>query len=105
MKTGLNYIFQDACNNGDDPKKVIEQLITITSLNKKNAIKSIKNDSPLLIMKMTGLDTIETIDEKLDSLSADGIRMEKYYRDAKLFCESVNWDWKSILSHHFEILL
>ena len=100
-KTGLNYMFQDAYNNDQDPKKVIEQLISIASLNNKNAVKSIKEDTPLPIIGMKGIEMAETTDEKLDSLSSDGIRLEKYYQEAKIFCESVNWKWEDILAHNF----
>lgn len=101
MKQGLNWMFERAYRDGDKAQKVIEQLITIASLNKKNAIKSIEDDTPLPIMKMSGLELANTTDEKLDSLSVDAVKLEKYYQDAKKFCDSVNWDWETILSHDF----
>lgn len=101
MKQGLNWMLEKAHKDGDKAQKVFEQLITIATLNKKNAIKSIEHDTPLPVIKPTGLEMANTTDEKLDSLSVDAIRLGKYYQDAKMFCDSVNWDWQTILSHDF----
>jgi len=101
MKQGLNWMFERAHKDGDKAQKVIEQLITIASLNKKNAIKSIKENTDLPVLKMSGLEMASTTDAKLDTLSNDSIKYEKLLLDAKAFCISVNWDWSKILAHDF----